>query len=260
MINITILGCGCAEGVPVIGCECHVCQSKDKKNKRARQSIYIQSAKTRILIDAGPDFRTQALTNKIRHIDAVLVTHAHSDHINGLDDLRAFSVRNKKSVDLFASAACLSSLMTRFPYMFKGYSVKDYNYMPTLKAHTLTAGVKQRIGDIEFVPFMQQHGSIESLGFRFADFAYSTDVNRLDKKAQTLLKSVPLWMVDCTNFKSQYPSHFNLKEVLETCEVIQPKRMLLIHMSHEVEYKKISALLPKNVKLAYDGMRISLAS
>jgi phosphoribosyl 1,2-cyclic phosphate phosphodiesterase len=258
MINITILGCGCAEGVPVIGCQCRVCKSKDKKDKRTRQSIYLQSDTTKILIDAGPDFRTQALVNKVHGIDGVLVTHSHSDHINGLDDLRALSARDKKSTNLFTEEACLSLLTHRFPYMFTERASKDYINVPTLKGHAITLGVRQRIGDIEFVPFAQQHGSIKSLGFRFNGFAYSTDVKHLDAKARDILKGVPLWMVDCTGFKGCYPAHFNLKEVLEICELIQPEHVVLIHMSHELEYKKVSALLPKNMELAYDGMKISV--
>jgi phosphoribosyl 1,2-cyclic phosphate phosphodiesterase len=258
MIDITILGCGCAEGVPVIGCKCRVCKSKNPKNKRTRQSIYLESNTTKVLVDAGTDFRTQALTNNIQHLDAVLVTHPHADHINGLDELRVFSARDKKSVDLFAHEACLYALQIRFPYLFKERHTKEYNWVPTLKAHILIPGIKRSVGDVEFVPFMQQHGGIESAGLMFDGFAYSTDVKHLDQQALALLKGVPLWMVDCTGFKGSYSGHFNLKEVLGICEVVQPKRVVLIHMSHELDYEELSSQLPKNVELAYDGMKISV--
>lgn len=258
MLAITILGCGAAEGVPRVGCVCEVCRSNHPRNKRTRQSIYIESKRTKLLIDASPDIRAQALTNKIRRIDKLLITHPHSDHIGGLQDLRGFCLLSQTGINLFACEKCLLEIKSRYGYLFAKCRVGLNKYVPILYPHLLIPGKKYNMGGIKFIPFMQFHGESYSLGFVFDNFSYSTDMKSLDEKAIALLKGTPLWIVDCTGDKINYPAHTGLKEILALCKEVRPKKVILIHMSHEIDYVKFSKILPKHIKLAYDGMKINV--
>jgi len=256
MVKVTILGCGCAEGVPMVGCSCKICHSKNPKNKRTRQSIYIESNKTNLLIDAGPDIRTQCLINKINNIDGLLVTHPHADHIGGLADLRAFCISSHETINLFSDQKCLDEIRMRFDYLFRDCRIGANTKKPILKSNPLNLWTKNKIGDIEFIPFIQDHVSITSLGFLFKDFAYSTDFKSLDKKSINLLKGTKLWIVECIGYKRNYSAHVILDEMLKFHEQVKPEKAIIIHMSHEIDYATFSKKLPKNIKIAYDGMKL----
>ena len=258
MTKITILGCGNSDGVPMIGCSCKVCRSKNLKNKRTRQSIYIESAKTKLLVDCGPDIRNQALANKIKILDGILITHAHADHIGGVQDLRPFCVLSHETINLFSSEDCLAAIEDKFDYLFRDCRVGKDVYKAILKANPIKPWVEHMIGDIKFTPFIQKHGPGESLGFLFKDFAYSTDLKSLEQRSIDLIKGTKLWLVDCVGYKRNYPGHLILNEMLTLCEQINPERALLIHMSHEIDYETFRKKLPKNIGLAYDGMKIKL--
>ena len=258
MIKVTILGCGCAEGVPMIGCACKVCSSTNRKNKRTRQCIYVESDKTKLLIDISPDIRLQSLTNKIKNIDGILITHPHADHIGGLPDLRAFCILSHKTINLFSDKSCLDEIRIRFDYLFRGCKIGKDVTKPIVKANILKRWLKNKVGDLEFIPFAQQHGNIESLGFLFNDFAYSTDLKALSQRSINLLKGTKLWIVDCIGYKREYFAHIGLNEMLALYEKIEPEKAIIVHMSHEIDYTTFGKKLPKNIKIAYDGMKITV--
>jgi phosphoribosyl 1,2-cyclic phosphate phosphodiesterase len=256
MTKITILGCGGSDGVPMIGCRCEICRSKNPKNKRLRQSICIESGQTKLLIDAGPDLRTQSLTHKINRLDGILITHAHSDHVGGLQDLRPFCVSSHQTINLYSMKKFLDDINIRFDYLFKDCRVAKDISMPIIKANMVKPWVKNKVGDIEFIPFIQEHGPGESLGFLFNNFAYSTDLHALSQRSLDLLKGTKLWLIDCLGYKRIFPSHLSLESMLNLYEKVQPEKAILIHMSHEIDYETFHKKLPKNIKLAYDGLQI----
>lgn len=258
MLTITILGSGSAEGVPMIGCSCKVCCSKSAKNKRTRQSILIEYKNTKLLIDASPDLRAQILANKIKLVDKILITHPHADHIGGLSELRGFCINSKKGIDIFSSKKCIAEIKERFSYLFNKCRVGRTAYVNILNPHILTPNKQYKIGSISFTPFIQSHGETTSLGFMFDDFVYSTDMKAIDNKTVSMIKGTKLWMVDCVSCLKRYPAHTNLEETLSLCKKVQAKKVLLIHMSHDVDYLAISKKLPPHVKAAYDGMKIRI--
>jgi len=258
MVKITILGCGGAEGVPMIGCACQICRSKNPKNKRTRQSIYVETSKTKLLIDATPDLREQSLKNKIKRIDGLLVTHPHADHIGGLQEFRAFCMLSRRTMNLFSIKKFLDEIEYRYDYLFQNCPIGKDLAIPILAGNELKLWTKKKIGDIEFVPFIQNHGRTESLGFLFDGFAYSTDFKVLSQRSINLLKGTKLWIVDCLGYKRDYFAHVGLKDILALYDEIKPEKAIIIHMSHEIDYETFGKKLPKNVKIAYDGMKIAL--
>jgi len=254
-MKVTILGCGGSSGVPLIGCDCPVCKSEDPKNKRLRASILVKEKNTAVLVDSSPDLRQQALTNNITKVDAVLFTHAHADHTSGIDDLRAFSYLNNKPIPVYSDRKTLEELKTRFEYAFIPEVPKTW-YRPCLIPHEIEAGKKFTIGDMTIEPFIQGHGKITTLGFRFGDFAYSTDTDYLSPEALENLRGVKAWVVDCLRYEKA-PTHSHLEQTLQWIAAVGPKTGILTHMGHEMEYQALKQRLPNGVEPAYDGMVIT---
>lgn len=254
-MNITILGCGASSGVPALGCDCAVCRSDDPKNQRRRVSILVDQGDTRLLVDTSPDLRGQLLDAKITHLDGVLYTHAHADHLHGLDDLRSVNFNMDRAIDVWGSEATLKIIQERFSYAFQ--PIGNWWSRPSLNAHVLTHGDTIEIGDVSVLAFDQIHGRAITSGFRFGEAAYSTDVKEFSDHSFEALKGIKLWIIDCVGFQ-EHPTHAHLDLTLDWIARVNPERAVLTHMSHQFDYEKLLARLPKGVEPGYDGMTLEL--
>lgn len=257
-MKITILGCGASVGVPVIGCDCATCKSDNPKNTRSRVSILVQYADGfTVLVDTSPDLRSQALCNNINNIDAVIYTHAHADHAHGIDDLRPFNAMRNAEIDAYGTAETLHELKQRFGYAWQPHD-GGYWGRTALNAIEVEAGSSIRLGNGEQVQtFAQTHGKSQTLGLRFGAAVYSTDVNAFDVAAKEKLQDMELWIVDCLR-DGFAGSHANLEMALEWTKAFKPKRTVLTHMNHELEYEDLRKRLPANIEPGYDGLVIHL--
>lgn len=254
-MRVTVLGCGTSSGVPQIGCDCAVCRSDDPRNKRLRCSIVIESKGQRILVDTGPDLRQQCLSAGIGAIDALIYTHAHADHVHGIDDLRAINNIIMAPIPTFAEAAVLDRVRERFPYVFAGGRAGFGYWRPQLTPHPVEGPFQ--IGDVEIVSFRQKHGRGETWGLRVGPFAYSTDTDGLDDDAFAILKGVQVWIVDALRDRP-HPSHAHLELALAWIDHVSPSRAYLTHMNHEVDYADWARRLPPGVLPAHDGLVIEV--
>jgi phosphoribosyl 1,2-cyclic phosphate phosphodiesterase len=255
-MKVTVLGCGGSGGVPLIGNVWGACNPHNPKNRRRRVSVFVQSDTTNILIDCGPDLREQLISVQATKIDATLVTHVHADHVHGIDDLRRlFFLNSNTPVPLYASQSDIEVLQLRFPYAFKPFS---YDVKPVPPLLPVSIEGPFMVGDIEVIPFKQNHGKIDSWGFRIGDFAYSTDVKTLSEEAFTILGGVKTWLVDCVR-EHEHPAHSHLAQTLEWIARVKPERAYLTHMDTSLDYDELLAKCPPGVEPAYDGLELELA-
>lgn len=253
-IGITILGSGTSTGVPVIGCECHVCSSTDRRNRRSRSSILVSLDAGNILIDTSTDLRYQALKNGIRKVDAVLFTHAHADHVHGIDELRSFNFIQKGVIPCFGNAITLHRIKKMFSYIFK-----DHNSGGGIPHLSMTeAAEKFSFLDEEIVPIEVIHGDLPILGYRIADVAYITDCSEIPAASMEKLKRLDLLILGALRYKT-HNTHFTVDEALAVVNILRPKRALFTHLGHDLDYERASAALPENVGLAFDGMTLEFA-
>lgn len=261
-LKVTVLGCGNAAGVPSIGNHWGQCDPTEPRNRRTRASIAVASENSVIVVDTGPDFKAQINDNNIEEIDAVLYSHAHSDHVNGIDDLRVLRLRHKKVIPVYGNAVTLSDIMRRFDYMFSEIDPEGL-YPQVCAVHTITEahmGHALHVEGIPVVPFVQSHGSAgNTLGFRFGDLAYSTDMQTLDDAAINAIRGIHTWIVDAGAYKMPHNYvHANLKKVFELNEQIQARQVYLTHMPGFMDYRTLVAELPSGYAPAYDGLQIDV--
>ena len=254
MIEVTILGCGGSLGVPMVGGDWGRCDPSNPRNRRRRPSILVRSAQTAILVDTTPDCRTQLLESSVNRLDAILFTHSHADHIHGLDDVRPLTWNGSGPIDAFADPECAADITDRFGYAVAGAPVDRGFYKPLLVMHQVTGPFD--VGDLHVQPFTQAHGPGTSLGFRFGNFAYSTDASDLDDAAFELLAGVDTWVVDACR-EAPHPSHAHLDMTLAWIDRLRPRRSILFHMNHTMDYDYLCAKLPAGVEPAYDGMVVT---
>lgn len=259
-LRFTILGCGSSMGVPRVALGWGDCDPNEPKNRRRRCALLVERGEapgriTRVLVDCGPDIREQLIDANVDWVDGVLITHEHADHTHGIDDLRPMFVGHKRRLDVYMDESTSLDLHTRFGYCFK--TPAGSNYPPIMSEHRLIPGVPVTIdgqgGPIELLPFLQDHGDIVSLGFRFGKVAYSTDLKRLPPESIAALEGLDTWIVDALR-KAPHPSHFNLDESLQWIERIKPKRAILTDMHTDLDYQTLRRTLPPHVEPAYDGM------
>lgn len=246
-MKVTILGCGSSLGVPALKYGWGVCDPKNPKNRRTRSSIIIEEAETVLLVDASPDLREQLLRFGNQDIDAILFTHAHFDHTNGINELRPLYLNMNKSLDIFATADTLAELYRNFSYLFERNSHDIYDSY--LRANEISFG-KFSVKNISGVCFEQDHGFSKSLGFRVGNFAYCTDVTGFSDFS--VLENLDIWIVDCLNNDEKRPTHANLELVLRWVDKLRPKKTYLTHMDTSMDYDSLIKSLPPNVEPAYD--------
>ncbi|MFH1803538.1 MAG: MBL fold metallo-hydrolase [Pseudomonadota bacterium] len=257
MTKITILGCGSSNGVPSVGLGWGECNPDNPKNRRLRSSILIETGGKTILVDVTPDFREQALRHDIKHLDAVLFTHAHADHVHGIDDLRWINVAMHQPIDIFASSDTLDDIHKRFGYVLDPLAEgAGFYYKPVLKPHVIAPGAFEAAG-VPLTAFSQDHGYAETLGFRIGNFAYSPDVVRFPESARQHLYGLDVWVVDCLREKP-HATHAHLQQALEWVAEFKPRQVYFTHMSILLDYDVANALTPDHVSPAHDGLVIEL--
>lgn len=253
---IELLGTGSSPGVPVPGCDCPVCTSTDPKDKRLRCSVkIIDNADNVILIDTGPDFRYQCLRAGIKRIDAILYTHAHADHILGIDDLRIFNYRQKNSIPAYATHETFREIQKFFHYVFE----PNLDYVgppPTkLEMNEISYGNPFHVFENLVNPFRLIHGKTEVTGFRVGSFAYATDCNTIPTESMEILKGVDVLVLDALRL-TEHPSHLSLTQATEIAKLLGIRKTYLTHMTHDVDQEAARKLLPEGIELAYDGLEI----
>ncbi len=238
-------------GVPTLGCTCRVCTSTDPRDRRTRPSIAVSWAGHRVVIDTGPDFRMQALREGIDHVDAVLYTHSHADHVLGLDDLRPLSFRHRSKIPLYADDAAAKVIERIFDYTFDPNS--RYPTRARVEMHRLGTSVEVEGAVFQRVPLT--HGRLEVAGFRFGNAAYLTDMNDIPKNSLALLENLDVVILDALR-KEPHSSHATLEQAVGFVARMQPRRAFFTHMSHDLLHAETNNELPEHIQLAYDGLRI----
>ena len=255
MIRLTFLGTGTSQGVPVISCGCWVCRSGDSRDKRLRTSALVETGRTTLLIDAGPDFRQQMLRESVGKLDGILLTHEHKDHIAGLDDVRAFNYVTGKPVDIYAEERVQRRVKQDFDYAF---SENPYPGVPEIRLHTILPDAPFRIGDAEIVPIRGIHYKLPVFGFRIGRLAYLTDMNRIDDRELKKIEGVDTLVINALR-KEHHLSHFTLDEALHICYRVSPRAAYLTHISHQMgRHATEERALPEGVHFAYDGLTVEI--
>ncbi|WP_367209773.1 MBL fold metallo-hydrolase [Sphingobacterium sp. R2] len=255
-MRVTFLGTGTSQGVPVIACQCQVCQSEDQRDKRLRSSILIEYNQHTIVVDTGPDFRYQMLREKVMHLDAVLMTHPHKDHIAGLDDVRAFNYQQHSSISIYGTADLHEALRREFYYAF---TETKYPGTPRLDLEEIRAGVSLPLFGKEIMPIEVLHYKMPVLGFRIGEFAYITDAKFISEESRQLLKGVKVLVVNALQ-KESHISHLTLDEAIEFAYDIQADKTYFTHIGHRMGLHEIvSKELPENMLLAYDRLQLEIS-
>ncbi len=253
-LKVTFLGTGTSTGIPMIACKCAVCTSADKKNKRLRTSILVESATTTIVIDTTPDFRYQMLRINNTRLDAVLFTHPHKDHIAGLDDVRAYNFFQGRAMDVYANSLTEEALKREFAYVFAD---KKYPGVPEINLYTIDE-TPFAIGDIPVQPFTVWHHKMPVYGFKFKDFTYITDANRIDEPVKQLIKDSKILVLNALR-NEQHVSHFTLQEAIALVQELKIPEAYFTHISHQLGlHNDVEKNLPQGIHLAYDGLTLNI--
>jgi phosphoribosyl 1,2-cyclic phosphate phosphodiesterase len=261
-MRVTVLGCGASAGVPLIGGadgggEWGVCDPAERRNWRTRAAIVIEARGCRLLVDTPPDLRTQLLSCRIQGVDSILFTHAHADHVTGLDDVRVLNRIAGRPLDAFATARTLTELSRRFDYAFKPWEPPGF-FRPVLVPHEIKPQDTVSVAGMRVLVFNQDHGTVDTLGLRIGAFGYSTDVVALDDAAFAALAGVDTWIVGCFQRFRLHPTHAHLDRVLEWARRVGARRTVLTHMGQDMDWAWLVAHLPPGVEPGYDGMVLEM--
>ena len=253
VLKLTVLGSGTSTGVPVLGCHCAVCSSTEPRNNRTRCSAFLEWSDHKILIDTATDFRQQALREGIEQIDCVLYTHAHADHVHGIDDLRTFTLRTGNAIPIYAARGVIDRIQGLFSYIFSEADVPGYR--PRLQANAVT-GPFELFGQ-QVIPVPLIHGPGESLGYRIGNLAYVVDCSAISASSLALLEGLDVLVIDALRFR-EHASHFSISDAIEIARQLRVPKTLLTHLTHDVDYSRHATGLPEGIEFAYDGQTITL--
>jgi phosphoribosyl 1,2-cyclic phosphate phosphodiesterase len=264
-LRFTILGCGSSGGVPRPALGWGVCDPSNPKNRRRRTSFLVEQRNgagiTRVLVDTSPDLREQLLDAEVDWVDAVLYTHEHADHTHGIDDLRGLFIHRRKRVPVYLDERTSAMMNTRFGYCFAAPPGSEYP--PIVRENRLSAGqpltIEGQGGPIAALPFLQQHGDIPSLGFRFGALAYSCDLSDLPAESVAVLGGLDVWIIDALR-DTPHPSHLSVAEALAWIERLKPRRAILTNLHSDLDFEELRGRLPPHVEPAYDGLQIEMAA
>lgn len=253
-MKITFLGTGTSQGVPLIACKCEVCKSTNLKDKRLRSAIMVETARTTIVIDTGPDFRQQMLREQVQKLDAVVFTHEHKDHIAGLDDVRAFNFSQQKHMDVYATSRVQAAIKREFAYIF---AEDKYPGIPLIHLHQIDL-LPFKINDIELIPIEVLHYKMPVLGFRIDDFTYITDAKSISRIEMEKIKGTKVLVLNALR-REEHISHFTFQEAIDLAIELKVEQTYFTHISHQLGlHNAVSEELPSNIFLAYDGLKLQL--
>ncbi len=253
-MTITFLGTGTSQGIPVITCSCSVCKSFDFRDNRTRTSVHLQIDNQSIIIDTGPDFRQQVLRERINRLDAVVYTHQHRDHTGGLDEVRSYNFKQRMDMPLYARIEVMDQLKKEYEYIFKK---STYPGVPRVVEHIID-DTPFKIGGTKFIPINLLHLNLPVFGFRIGGFSYITDANFIANAEKEKINKSKVLVINALQIKSHI-SHFNLAQALDIIEELNPDKAYLTHISHYLGlHGDVENMLPDNVELAYDGLKITI--
>src|SRR6266850_992061 len=258
-MKLTFLGTGTSFGIPQIGCGCAVCRSTDPRDRRTRSGALVEAGGRTILLDTPPELRLQLLKAGLARVDAVLFTHEHADHINGIDDLRVFSVRRDAPLRYYGPAETLERVRTGFPYIFENASAFAGTSKPRLELCPVEPGQEVDIAGVRVLPLAFEHGFLRVFGYRFGPVAYLTDVKSVPETARRQLGGLKLLVLNALWWRS-HPTHLSIGEAIETAQAIGAEQTLLTHLTHETGHAELAGQLPAGISPAYDGLTIEVSA
>jgi phosphoribosyl 1,2-cyclic phosphate phosphodiesterase len=257
-MRLTFLGTGTSFGVPQIGCGCAVCQSTDPRDKRGRSGALVEAGGSTILIDTPPELRLQLIAGGFSHVDAVLYTHEHADHINGIDDLRMFSVRQRRALPIYGPPETLGRLRGAFGYIFDDVRAYEGTSKPSLALHAVEPGKTVDVAGVPVLPLAFQHGHIRVFGYRIGGLAYITDVKSIPDPERRQLQGLDVLVLNALWWRA-HPTHLSIGEAIETAQALGARRTYLTHLTHETGHAELAGQLPEGIFPAYDGLTVEVA-
>jgi phosphoribosyl 1,2-cyclic phosphate phosphodiesterase len=257
-MRLTFLGTGTSFGVPQIGCGCAVCRSTDPRDKRNRSGALVEAGGSTILIDTPPELRLQLIAGGFSQVDAVLYTHEHADHTNGIDDLRMFSVRQRRPLPIYGPPETLERLRTSFSYIFDDVRPYEGTSKPSLALHAVEPGASVDVAGVPVLPLAFRHGHIRVFGYRIGDLAYVTDVKSIPDPERRQLQGLDVLVLNALWWRS-HPTHLSIGEAIETAQSLGARRTYLTHLTHETGHAELAGQLPEGIFPAYDGLTVEVA-